>query len=60
MILLIYVVIYSSILYDDYCYVDGVLFKKRKIDFIDLFINVVVILFLEYEYKCIEFEDLFE
>lgn len=54
--MLLFIVVYMMIIVIlMLCYL-----KKRKIDFIDLFINVVVILFLEYEYKCIEFEDLLE
>lgn len=50
--------IHSSILHDDHCYADGVPPKKRKIDPTDLPTNVAAILPPEYEYKCIEFEDL--
>ena len=44
--------------HDDHCYTDVVPPKKRKIDPTDLPTNVAAILPLEYEYKCIEFEDL--
>ena len=49
--------IHSSI-HDDHCYTDVVSPKKRKIDPTDLPTNVAAILPPEYEYKCIEFEDL--
>ena len=51
--------IHSSIR-DDHCYTDAVPPKKRKIDPTDLPTNVAAILPPEYEYKCIDFEDLAE
>jgi len=45
-------------IHEDHCYTDAVPPKKRKLDPTDLPTNVAAILPPEYEYKCMELEDL--